>query len=140
MTETYDLTDLMLSRTLGAMSEAPMVLVVDDNPESLKIAQRALRGLGAEVVTAGSVEEAREFLHWSVPSVIVTDLIFPTVSGFSLLETLRESARLRSVPTLVMSGWKNDVMIGKAQSLGAAEYLVKPFAPAVLREKVAAHL
>lgn len=123
----------LLSRIYPSAATLPTVLVVDDNPGALKLACRALAELPVEVVAMDSVEEATEFLHWHLPDLVVTDLIFPTQSGFSLLETLRASPRLRGVPAVVISGRKHEVITGRARSLGAAEVLAKPVAPAELR-------
>lgn len=126
----------LLSRIYPSAATLPTVLVVDDNAGTLKLACRALADLPVEVVAMDSVEEAIEFLHWHVPDLVVTDLIFPTQSGFSLLETLQASPRLRAVPVVVISGRKHEVIVDRARTLGAAEVLAKPVAPEALRALV----
>jgi DNA-binding response OmpR family regulator len=143
MTELYDLHDLFYLKSYGsdyATKGNPVVLVVDDNPDTLLLAQSSLWSTQTELVTAKSVEAALEFLKFRTPDVLVTDLMFPDKSGFLLLETLRNSPRLCAVPALVMSGKSNEEYVVRARKLGAAEYLVKPFTPKILRERITSYI
>lgn len=118
----------------------PTILVVDDNSDALLLARRALGQIDAEVITVKSVEAALDFLKFRIPDILVTDIVFPRKSGFSLLEALRRSSHLCAVPALVMSGHGEELYMDKAVELGAVEYLTKPFAPKLLRDRVRSYL
>ncbi len=116
------------------------ILVVDDNSDTLLLAQRVFGRLDVELVTARTVESALEYLGICTPDVLLTDLMFPEKSGFALLEQLQRTPRLSAVPALVMSSKRTDYFLDRARKLGAAEYMVKPFAPKDLLKRVSAYL
>jgi CheY-like chemotaxis protein len=114
-----------------------LVLIVDDNQEVLLTQKLALRPIGAKIVAAKSVNDAIKFLQFGQPDLIVTDLIFPeSNSGYDILEYVGVSARLRHVPTLVMSGKADVAFIDQAYLLDAVDYIQKPFVPAQLLKTV----
>jgi CheY-like chemotaxis protein len=89
-----------------------VVLVVDDEPESRRIARRHLEKLGWEVDEA---EEGADALHWLSqnprPAMILLDLLMPGMNGFAFLEEIAKHAELREIPIVILT----------AMPLGAAE-------------------
>lgn len=65
----------------------------------------------------------------SPPDLVLLDLILPRMSGFLVLETMREDARMRGIPVVVVSARSDDRDVERARLLGAQEYLMKPFLP-----------
>lgn len=109
------------------------VLVVDDNPETLKFLELALESEGFHVRTASSVLRALEALHDGSPrpSVIVTDLMMPQTTGWDFLEHLRAEPGLKSVPIVVITG------ADASDSEGLADVVLqKPFDPLKLAQAV----
>jgi signal transduction histidine kinase/DNA-binding response OmpR family regulator len=98
------------------------VLVVDDDPEFVRVLGGYLREEGFAVVTAGTAAEGAR-LAARRPNVILLDLMLPDRSGLDLLRSLKEDPATRDVPVLVVSV-SNDSP--RALSLGAAECLMKP--------------
>lgn len=84
----------------------PHILLVDDDPETLKFLTLALQDEGFVVRAAKSVLKALEQLHDGspAPAVIVTDLLMPGTSGWDFMKHIRDDATLRSVPVIVVSG------------------------------------
>jgi CheY-like chemotaxis protein len=111
----------------------PLVLLVDDDPETLAVLANALEREGIRVRTASSVFRALEALHDGSPkpAVIITDLMMPQTSGWDLLKHLRAEPALHSLPVIVITG----VEIGEAEGL-ADLVLQKPFSPVQLAEAV----
>jgi CheY-like chemotaxis protein len=105
------------------------VLVVDDNPETLKFLGHALETDGLKVRTASSVLRALEALHDGSPrpSLIVTDLMMPQTTGWDFLRHLRAEPGLKAVPIIVITG------ADAADSEGLANVVLrKPFDAAQL--------
>lgn len=112
------------------------ILVIDDAPEMRLIVRKVLEGDGAKVIEAESVAVGLNLAKTSIPHLIISDLIMPDETGFDLLEKCRRSEVLRAVPVLVLSGKKDAPSIYRAISLGASDYLLKPFRSTLLLQKV----
>jgi DNA-binding response OmpR family regulator len=82
------------------------------------------------------VAAAREHLKLSLPHAIVTDLNMPGEDGFALIEEVRAVRTKKALPIMVLSGKHDKEAIFRATSLGADEYLTKPFAVSQLLQKL----
>jgi CheY-like chemotaxis protein len=81
------------------------VLVVDDDAGSLRMIEKLLQNQrDYKLVPASSGEEAWEALTGNAPDAVILDLFMPGLDGFKLLERMRESAELRHIPVIVLSG------------------------------------
>jgi CheY-like chemotaxis protein len=83
-----------------------LVLIVDDNPESLELMALALESEGFRVRKAKTVLKALELLHDGTPrpNLILTDLIMPQTSGRDLLKHIRDDEALKALPVIVITG------------------------------------
>lgn len=110
------------------------VLVVEDDPDIAELVSIRLRAEGHEVKTAGRGAEALEIVEQrGAPDVAVLDVTLPTMSGFELLEKLREALGDPGLPAVFLSGRVGPEDIDAGRALGA-RYLTKPFvASALLR-------
>jgi len=87
------------------MPAAPeTVLIVEDDDELRRLLEHVLVFEGFKVLTAAHGAEALQRLNTIVPSLVVLDLVMPWVNGIEVLSTMRETARLRTVPVLVVTG------------------------------------
>ena len=112
------------------------LLVVEDIPDILKLLETALSFKGYRVVTARNGEEALEAIQKERPQMIVSDILMPKMDGFSLLHRLRINSDTRKIPVVFLSAKGQDSEIQTGLDLGAEEYLLKPFAPDQLTERV----
>lgn len=112
------------------------ILLVDDDPEARTLVRKALETLGSLVVEVDSVAKAREHLKQSLPHAIVTDLNMPGEDGFALIEAVRAIRSKKALPIMVLSAKKDKEIIFRATSLGADEYITKPFAVSQLLQKL----
>ena len=112
------------------------ILVVDDLSDVRYLARRILESDGATVVDVDGATPARATLLSTPYSLILTDLHMPDVSGFELLEFIRSDETLRDTPTLVLSAMNDRASVTRAISLGATDYLLKPFSPGRLLQKI----
>jgi two-component system chemotaxis response regulator CheY len=115
------------------------VMIVDDSAVMRGFIRRVLTLAGFEVsvcLEASNGEEALAGLEGHSVDVILTDINMPKMNGEELLRRLEMDARLRSVPTLVISTDATKARILKMLSLGAQGYITKPFSPEALREEL----
>ena len=114
-----------------------LILIVEDD-EFLKsmIVQRLKKeGFGVEGSPDG--KKALEFLKSQIPALIILDLLLPGVDGFQVLKDIREDARLKETPVIVLSNLGELEYIDKAKALGANDYLIKAhFTLGEIMEKV----
>jgi CheY-like chemotaxis protein len=111
-------------------------LIVDDDPDVRALVRRVLTGAGMRVEEARDVEMAFEVAAKQPPHVIVSDLNMPGKSGFDLIERCRRTSALRDTPILVLSAASDKASVFRAISLGANDYILKPFQPAALTQKL----
>ncbi len=113
------------------------VLIVDDEPNIREVVGLYLRRDGHTVVSATDGEEALEVFRESEPDLVVLDLMLPKMSG---LEVCRRMRADRRVPLIMLTarGEEEERIVGL--SLGADDYVVKPFSPRELAARVAAVL
>ena len=119
---------------------ADRILVVDDEPDIVALVVYHLAKAGYRVVTAASGSEALEVASRELPSLIVLDLMLPGLSGFDVLERLRADDATRDTAVLMLTARREEADRVRGLSLGADDYLIKPFSPAELVLRVAAIL
>ncbi|WP_396205109.1 response regulator [Gemmatimonas sp.] len=116
------------------------ILVVDDEPEIVALVAYHLAKSGYRVSTAASGQDALELARRERPSLIVLDLMLPGMSGFDVLEQLRAEEATRDIAVLMLTARREEPERIRGLSLGADDYLTKPFSPAELVLRVAAIL
>jgi two-component system phosphate regulon response regulator PhoB len=116
------------------------ILVVDDEPDIVALVAYHLAKAGYRVSTAASGPEALEAAREEHPALIVLDLMLPEMSGFEVLEQLRGAEATRDVAVLMLTARREEPDRIRGLSLGADDYLTKPFSPQELVLRVAAIL
>jgi two-component system phosphate regulon response regulator PhoB len=116
------------------------ILVVDDEPDIVALVVFHLVKSGYRVSTAGSGPDAINLARSESPSLIVLDLMLPGMSGFEVLESLRADPATRDVAVLMLTARREEPDRIRGLSLGADDYLTKPFSPQELVLRVGAIL
>jgi len=112
------------------MEAAPLVLVVDDEPDVRALMRDVLQMSGFRVIEAGRVLEGVELARQQRPDVITMDLMLPDLDGFEAIRLLREQPETRDTPVVVLSAI--EVEPNDPRALGATVCLTKPFSSADL--------
>ncbi len=114
------------------------ILLVDDRRENLLALEAILEPLGQVLIRAGSGPEAlRQVLALDF-AVMLLDVQMPGMNGFEVAEIIKSRERSRTIPIIFLSAInKEDAYVFKGYSMGAVDYVFKPFNPDVLRSKVA---
>ena len=119
---------------------ADRILVVDDEPEIVALVAYHLAKAGYRVTTASSGQDALDMARRERPALIVLDLMLPGMSGFEVLEHVRGDDATRDVAVLMLTARREEPDRIRGLSLGADDYLTKPFSPAELVLRVGAIL
>jgi len=121
-------------------STAPVILCVDDDKVTLRGLERALVNNGYSVLTAGSAAQALTTLQHAKPDLILLDAIMPDMDGYEICKRVRSNQSLANVPVIFVTAQEEGDDTNRALSLGAVDYLIKPFQRGTLLQKVAHHL
>jgi two-component system KDP operon response regulator KdpE len=119
------------------MSDAPRILVCDDEPQILRALRVILRDAGYEAVPASSGEEALDLASVRPPEAAIVDLMLPDVDGIEVTERLREWSEM---PIIVLSAVGEEDAKVRALAAGADDYVTKPFGPPELMARLEAVL
>jgi two-component system phosphate regulon response regulator PhoB len=116
------------------------ILVVDDEPDIVALVVYHLAKAGFRVSSATTGSDALQLATRDRPALIVLDLMLPGLSGFDVLQRLREDERTAKVAVLMLTARKDEPDRIRGLQLGADDYLTKPFSPQELVLRVTAIL
>ena len=116
------------------------ILVVDDEPDITALVAYHLAKTGYRVSTATNGADALRSAREERPDIVVLDLMLPGLSGYEVLAELRKRDETRDVGVILLTARREEADRIKGLSLGADDYLTKPFSPHELALRVAALL
>lgn len=116
------------------------ILVVDDNPQNLRLARMVLRSAGYDVHTAVDAETALVALDTLTPSLIVMDVQLPGMDGLALTRRLKADPARAHIPIVALTAYAMKGDQEKALAAGCDGYLSKPIDADILPRVVAEHL
>ena len=117
--------------------ERPRILVVDDDPHTLRFVRDTLTKEGYAPLVTGVPDDLAGLIRAERPALVLLDLMLPGSDGIELLEEVPE---LSDLPVIFISGYGRDETIARAFELGADDYIVKPFSPTELVARIRAVL
>lgn len=112
------------------------VMVIDDEPDIVKLVKISLEMANFEVIEAFSGREALEKAQQTVPDLFLLDIMMPEMNGYEVCRQLKSQERTRNVPVVMLTakGQKGDAEQGL--KVGAEDYIIKPFDPYELGEQI----
>ena len=116
------------------------ILVVDDEPDITALVAYHLAKAGYRVSTAANGTDALRSAREERPDVVVLDLMLPGLSGYEVLQEMRKREETRDVGVILLTARREEADRIRGLSLGADDYLTKPFSPHELALRVAALL
>jgi two-component system, OmpR family, KDP operon response regulator KdpE len=119
------------------MNKRPVILVVDDEPQILRVMRTGLPPRGYEVRTALGGKEALEELRKEMPDLVILDLVMPGMSGLEVCQRVRE---FTPIPIIILSAKGSESDKVAALDSGADDYVTKPFGMNELLARVRAVL
>ncbi len=121
---------------VAAPRTGPLVLMADDDPEMIALAEVTLRNDGIHCKVAGDGVSALQLARQYRPDLIVLDVKMPGINGFEVLETIRLDPRLQTLPVVMLTGCDEPDNVLRGARLKADEYLSKPISPVRLLSRV----
>ncbi|MDX2270680.1 MAG: response regulator [Cyanobacteriota bacterium] len=115
-------------------SPSPVILVVEDDPVSQRLARELLMRDGYQVVTANNGEEGIQQFQQHQPQVVLLDAVMPTMDGLTCCRQLRQLPT--QIPILMVTGVEEETFIQSAFAAGATDYISKPIQWSVLRQRL----
>ena len=122
------------------MSERPLVLVADDDPDILSLVTLRLERDGYEVIGAPDGERAVEEALERTPDLALIDVSMPKLDGYEVTERLRRHEPTSAIPIILLTARVQDSDVARGIEAGADDYVRKPFSTADLRTRVQAAL
>ena len=116
---------------------AAPILVVDDDPHTLRYVRDVLSAAGYVPLVTGDHQDLSRIIKVEKPRLVLLDLVLPGTDGFELMESVPE---LASLPVIFISGYGRDETVARALESGADDYIVKPFSPMELTARIGAAL
>ena len=117
--------------------ETARILVVDDDPQTLRYVRDTLATAGYVALVMGDYADLAHVLETEQPHLVLLDLVLPGIDGMALMERI---PALADRPIIFISGYGHDDTIAQAFAAGAEDYIVKPFSPTELIARVRAAL
>jgi CheY-like chemotaxis protein len=105
------------------------ILIVDDEPGNIEILSETL-GDSYEILFAMSGKEALEIASRQIPDMIILDIIMPVMSGYEVLQSLKQHTQLNEIPVVFITALDQEDQETRGLALGAVDYISKPFNPA----------
>ena len=117
--------------------EPDRILVVDDDPQTLRHVRDTLAEAGYSALVTGDHGKLGHIIRTEKPALVLLDLMLPGTDGIELMQKVPELADL---PVIFISGYGRDETIARALEAGADDYIVKPFSPTELTARIRAVL
>jgi DNA-binding response OmpR family regulator len=116
------------------------ILVVDDDPDITKMAERILTSGGHMVVTAEDALRALDWLNQMPFDLMISDANMPRYSGFDLINTIRNNLKFKDMGIAMLTSLRERSDVARAVKVGVDDYIVKPLDPMLLMQKIEALL
>jgi CheY-like chemotaxis protein len=114
------------------------ILVIDDDPLDRRVLSVNLTEEGYTVATAENGRVGLQMLQEKPFDTVLLDLLMPEIDGFDVLKIIKADVKIRHLPVIVISGEEDLAGITRCISIGAEDYMQKPFDPVLLRARVSA--
>ncbi|MDZ7962985.1 MAG: response regulator [Aulosira sp. DedQUE10] len=121
-------------------SETNLILIVDDTPTNLEMLSEALADAGFDVAVATTGEIAIKQVEYAPPKLILLDVMMPEIDGFETCYRLKANPKTKHIPIIFMTALADTVDKVKGLSLGAVDYITKPFQQAEALARIQIHL
>jgi two-component system alkaline phosphatase synthesis response regulator PhoP len=117
--------------------EKPLILVAEDERDIRELIVITLQTHGlTRVIQASNGQEAVAMAKTQAPAIILMDVRMPKMTGYEACEALKDDPSTSNIPIIFLSAKGQDAEIKRGIELGAAEYILKPFAPEELYARV----
>jgi len=128
----------MISKNLSKSSGT--ILVVDDEPNSLRVLSSMLKKEGFIVVERTTGQNIIETIRPVLPDLILLDIAMPIINGYEVCQLLKSDEQTKDIPVIFISGMNRTTDIVKGFSVGGVDYITKPFRKEEILARVNTHI
>ena len=125
------------AQPVGTGGERPRILVVDDDPQTLRYVRDVLTRAGYIPSVTADPQDVSRLMEENEFKLVLLDLMLPGTDGIELMNDIQSQA---TVPVIFLSAYGQDQVIARAFQMGASDYVVKPFSPTELAARIQAVL
>lgn len=112
------------------------ILIVDDTEDIRIVLARRLQSWGYESLEAGTGEEGLEMVYKHMPDLVLLDIMMPKMKGRDVCAKMKADPKTKDIPVIFLTALGLADHVKAGMELGAEDYIVKPFEPAELRERI----
>jgi DNA-binding response OmpR family regulator len=112
------------------------IVIAEDEPDIRELIAFTLRFAGHEVITGSNGEEGYELARRERPDLVMLDVRMPKMTGYEACKRIKAEPEIAATPVIFLSAKGQETEIEQGLAAGAEEYLLKPFAPDQLVERV----
>ena len=112
------------------------ILVVDDEVNITQILEFSIGAEGYEVITASNGEEAIDKARREQPDLIILDIMMPKIDGYEACRILKANPLTKGIPVVLLTAKGRDIDKRLGYEVGATDYIVKPFSPNKLVDRI----
>ncbi len=116
------------------------ILVAEDERDIRDLITFTLRYNGFDVITADNGEQAIQLAAEKLPDLLLLDVRMPRLTGYEVCQQLKQREETRHIPVVFLSAKGQEAEIVQGQQMGAVDYILKPFSPQELAERLKALL
>jgi DNA-binding response OmpR family regulator len=117
-----------------------LVLIAEDDRDIRELVSTKLSGAGYRVIAVADGVSALNTIREQLPDIALLDVMMPGISGLDVIGKLRTDERTAAVPVILLSAKSQDFDVETGFASGAVDYIIKPFSPRELLQRVAAAL
>ena len=112
------------------------ILIVDDEAQLVEMMKMRLEAAGYSVIAAYDGQEGLNKARKEKPDLIILDLMLPKMDGYKVCGLLKNDARYSKIPIIMFTARAQDEDVRLGKDLGAEDYVIKPFEPKLLLDKI----
>lgn len=128
-----------LERAMNQFLGKNRILIVDDQSSNIKVIGEALKGL-YEIQFARSGKEALSMVAESPPDLILLDIMMPGMDGYEVCRRLKDEHKSAEIPIIFITAKDDALDEARGFTLGAVDYITKPFNPEIVKARVKTHI
>ncbi len=106
---------------------AKLILVVDDEPKSLKLIRDLLQASGYKTIEAADGEQGVELAKARKPDLILMDIMMPKMDGYTACDAIKKDEATKAIPVIMLTSLDYELNKKLGRDMGAAGYITKPF-------------
>ncbi len=129
-----------VARLMSAGRSGPLVLLVDDERDTVELIRDTLRTEGFRILVAYQGQEALDLVARIPPDLVILDIMMPGMTGFEVLEAISRDPVHGQIPVVILSGRGSEQDVERGLALGAKRYMMKPFDVGALVAEVQRHV